>query len=116
MAERPIFNLINALIHLPFASVVVRIPDGTYFEAETTDRSRNLRPIRVDGQTVTIPKGGGGVINTPIEKVDIKDWRGRPGHEPGASIVFDGKRRGLDAIDNKVFTQGGIEIVYKNRD
>lgn len=115
MSERPIFNLINLLMILPLGAVIIKIPEGTSFDAETTDRTRNLKPIEVDGQTITIPNGGGGVISTQLERVDIKDWRARSGHEPGASIVTDTGTRNLDANDNRVFTPGGIEIKYKAR-
>jgi hypothetical protein len=115
MSERPLVNVIKSLITLPFGAVVVRIPGDKSFIVETTERTRNFKTARSNKKGVEIPTGASASIITSSEEIDIKDWRERPGHTPGASIRVDGVQNSINTQNNKVITPKGVEIIYKRR-
>jgi len=113
MKEISIRRIAEALISLPFGAVVVRIPEKTPFEVETTERSINFRKAKVRGNRVDIPTGATVRVNISGEEIEIKDWRGRTGRTWGASIKMGEEKADLNSKKNQVFSPNGVEIIYK---
>ena len=114
MSERLLVNVIKSLATLPFGAVVVKISGDKSYFVETTERTRNFKTARLNNEGVEIPTGASANVTTSDEEIDIKDWRGRPGHTPGASIrIGDRDQESIDTQNNKVFTPKGVEIIYK---
>ena len=113
MKEIDIKGIAKALISFPFSTVVVRIPEETPFEVKTRESGRNFHRAKVSGSRVEIPTGANITLEVSGEVIEIKDWRGRPGHSPGATVKIGDVTAVLDSKNSQVFTPNGVEIEYR---
>jgi len=111
--EIGIKRIAEALIGLPFSAVVVRIPEEIPFEVKTLEATRNFRKAKVIDRRVEIPTGASVTVEVPGEKIEIKDWRGRPGRTPGASVKAGDVTVDLDSKNSQITTPKGVKIEYR---